>query len=451
MRFNIFLCSSLIVLLAAPAAHAYYEIEEFDDGFGGYSFSPARIGRSATDGWVTVTNDSEKAARNSVTGTKYTYYWKLTRELDLSQAADPELELKFHFKGHEYEYFRVQVGPEGARVNADFTTLHEETDGGDDPTTMVFDLSEYQGEIITLRLLLKKPYGVTESKIGLYIHHIGVNTTTTSEPPPPEPNLVAVGAFNCQVFGKTKMGKEDVPQIIVDTITRYDLLAFQEIRDSSGTAIETLFGMLDIQTGGEYAMVLSDRLGRTSSKEQYAYFYRPEKLTLLDSYHFDDGVEPDDDLFQREPFVAHFESVDQTFDFAVAVIHTSPDYALEEVGLLPDVVADIATVLAEEDVVVLGDFNASCNYVREDELPTLSLYTDPSYSWWIDDVTDTTVSSTTCAYDRIVTAGDLSQRVVPDSGAVFYYDQAFVLDETMARNVSDHYPVEIIMDIAAEI
>ncbi len=434
-------------LFAVVEARAYFELEEFDEDTGAWTMSPQKIGRSATPGWQNIGNDGEQALKASPTGTRYTYYWKLTRDLDLTQAVEPQLDVKFHFKGHEYEYFAVQIGPEGSTRNSQFHNLLQVTDATDDPEEMLLDLTAWAGERVTVRLVLKKPYNVVENKIGLYVHRVGVVTTYEEEPPPPEPNLVAVGAFNCQVFGKTKMSKDNVPGVILDTIERYDLMAFQEIRDASGDSIATLYADLDAQSGGAYDMVLSDRLGRTSSKEQYAYFYKPEKLTLLDSYHYDDGVEPDDDLFQREPFIVHFAETDGDVDFAVIVIHTSPDYAVEEVGLLHDVVADVEATWGETDVMVLGDFNASCNYVDLEDMAGIPLWTESSYTWWIPNDADTTVTTTTCAYDRIVTAGELSTYVVEDSAGVFFYDQAFVLDENLARQVSDHYPVEFTVDL----
>ena len=451
MRAHLTFVLATATLLFALDARAFYEMQEFEEGSGEWTMSPQMIGRSSTPGWQTITNDGEASLKASPTGTRYTYYWKLIRDLDLSQAEDPELEVKFHFKGHEYEYFAIQIGPEGATRNNQFSTMQQETEATGDPQEVYLDLTPWAGQRVRIRLLLKKPYNVVENKIGLYVHRIGVVTSVTSEPAPPEPNLVAVGAFNCQVFGRTKMGKENVPSVIVDTIMRYDLLAFQEIRDSSGTSVVDLVAQLDTESGSAYDMVISDRLGRTSSKEQYAYFYKPDKLTLLDSYHFEDGVEPDEDLFQREPFIARFQETGGDFDFAVVVIHTSPDYAVEEIGLLHDVVVDVDATWGEQDVFVLGDFNASCTYFDGDDLPGTALWTDPAYTWWIDHNVDTTVSTTNCAYDRIVTSGDLTSLVVQDTAGVFLYDQAFVLDEDLARQVSDHYPVEITVDLNAEL
>ena len=57
-------------------------------------------------------------------------------------------------------------------------------------------------------------------------------------------------------------------------------------------------------------MALSRRLGRSYSKEQYAYLYRPAKLTLLQVEVFNDVQ----DQFEREPYVALFQYKDGKYN-----------------------------------------------------------------------------------------------------------------------------------------
>lgn len=56
----------------------------------------------------------------------------------------------------------------------------------------------------------------------------------------------------------------------------------------------------------------------------------------------------------------------------------------------------------------------------------------PQYKWLVNDLADTTVSSTDCAYDRIVTLDDLGGRLVGSWGIDTSIDNT---------SVSDHYPV----------
>lgn len=435
----------LALLLVGGPAQAF-DVEEFDDGWGEWTFSPRKIGRSTKDGWAIVTNDGEKAARNTVTGTKYTYYWKLTRDLDLTQALDPELDVKLHFRGFNYDYAAIQIGPEGASKLSDFTTLLQWDEAMAGPEEHAIDLSAWAGQKVVVRALLRKPYGVTESKIGLYVHRIGVAVDADDDQAPPEPALLSVGAFNVQIFGVTKMGKPDVPDVLVDVTQRYDLLLVQEIRDKSETAIVELLEAINADAAEPYELALSDRLGRTWAKEQYAFLYRPDKLTVVDSYHYDDGVEPDEDLFEREPYIVQFETT-TGHTFAAVALHSAPDDAPEELDFLSDVVEDVAFQMEEEDILLLGDFNAGCRYLRPDELSGLALYNDPLVDWWIGEEADTTTTSTVCPYDRILTRGVVTDQTVPGSGGVFLFDQAFALSPTLTREVSDHYPVEVLLDL----
>lgn len=56
-------------------------------------------------------------------------------------------------------------------------------------------------------------------------------------------------------------------------------VAVQEVRDSSGTALPALLAAVNAD-GSDYAYIESERLGRTSSKEQYAYVYDQSTVEL---------------------------------------------------------------------------------------------------------------------------------------------------------------------------
>jgi len=99
-------------------------------------------------------------------------------------------------------------------------------------------------------------------------------------------DTISIASFNIQVFGKSKAGKPDVMEILAKIITQYDIVAIQEIRDKSGTAIQKLEAEVDA-LGIDYSTIIGPRLGRTSSKEQYAYMYRTATVKPGDSYTYD--------------------------------------------------------------------------------------------------------------------------------------------------------------------
>lgn len=58
-----------------------------------------------------------------------------------------------------------------------------------------------------------------------------------------------------------------------------------------------------------------------------------------------------------------------------------------------------------QNVMILGDLNADCNYVTIKGWRAVRLRSDPKFRWLIGDEQDTTVREKThCAYDRSVTA-----------------------------------------------
>ena len=49
---------------------------------------------------------------------------------------------------------------------------------------------------------------------------------------------------------------------------------------------------------------------------------------------------------------------------------------------------------------MMGDFNADCDYVSEDEFNKIPLWTDSRFKMLIPNDADSTVGDTDCAYDR---------------------------------------------------
>ncbi|KKL98891.1 hypothetical protein LCGC14_1819880 [marine sediment metagenome] len=119
-----------------------------------------------------------------------------------------------------------------------------------------------------------------------------------------------------------------------------------------------------------------------------------------DSNDIDDSIHLND-LFEREPFIAHFKIKSGGFDFVLINIHTKPDDAENEIGYLPDVIADVFPHLNEMDVICLGDFNADGSYFDEDTYTTI--FPSSQYNWLITNSIDTTVAASDNTYDRIVT------------------------------------------------
>ncbi|XP_067933905.1 deoxyribonuclease-1-like [Watersipora subatra] len=260
-----------------------------------------------------------------------------------------------------------------------------------------------------------------------------------------------IGAFNIQTLGRTKYGKEEVMVYIDLILRRYDIVLVQEIRDAAGNVIPGIRNRL-ASNGEEWEVVYSERLGRNSYKEQYAFYYRPDKITVESSYQYDDGVDDGTDAFSREPFgiLVNSDITGGLKKFGILGVHIAPNEAVEELNALVDVFTAAKENWGVDDVMIMGDFNADCTYVSDEEKEQLDLRTDNSYLWLIGDDVDTTVSSTDCAYDRIVLTGDLLKAAaITSSAQEWRFDNVFNVNATMTKAVSDHYPVEV--NIASDI
>ncbi|XP_014688666.1 deoxyribonuclease-1 [Equus asinus] len=255
-----------------------------------------------------------------------------------------------------------------------------------------------------------------------------------------------IAAFNIRTFGETKMSNDTLSNYIVQILNRYDIALIQEVRDSHLTAVGKLLDRLNQDDPNTYHFVVSEPLGRNSYKERYLFVFRPDQVSLLDSYQYNDGCEPcGNDTFSREPAIVKFSSpFTQVKEFAIVPLHAAPSDALAEIDSLYDVYLDAQQKWDMEDIMLMGDFNAGCSYVTSSQWPSIRLRRNPAFWWLIPDTADTTVKSTHCAYDRIVVAGTLLQEaVVPDSAVPFDFQAAYGLNDQTAEAISDHYPVEV--------
>ncbi|XP_071331160.1 deoxyribonuclease-1-like 1 [Trachinotus anak] len=261
-----------------------------------------------------------------------------------------------------------------------------------------------------------------------------------------------VCAFNLQHFGDSKSKKSDVMQTLSMIITRCDVCLLQEVRDSKGKAVPLLLTRLNsYDADHRYEAVASERLGRTESyQEQYVFVYRTDTVTVTGRYQYPDDRPGDVDAFSREPFVVRFKAPRTAIkEFVLIPQHTTPTNTTRELDALYDVLQDVKKMWKTENVILLGDFNADCGYLAKKNRKNVRLITEKSLVWLIEDDTDTTVrSSTSCAYDRIVVHGETFVRaIVPLSAKPFDFQTEYDLTEEQALEVSDHYPVEVLLKV----
>lgn len=227
-------------------------------------------------------------------------------------------------------------------------------------------------------------------------------------------NNFSIASWNLQVFGQSKASNETLLSYYANKLDDYDLFIVQEIRDASGTAIKKLAEKLPA-----YNYVISERAGKTNSKEQYAIFYN--NRTALVSVH--DWTTEKQDEFERPPLEATFNVNNWTF--TLYTIHTKPSNVSSELSNLEDLIGS-----PENDTIVLGDLNADGSYYDEDNIQHFI-----NWHWIITNDMDTTVATSNNTYDRII---------INDTTMNNYLSVGIMDDVTKSQ--SDHYLVYAIFN-----
>ncbi|MFO0900701.1 MAG: endonuclease/exonuclease/phosphatase family protein [Pirellulales bacterium] len=245
-------------------------------------------------------------------------------------------------------------------------------------------------------------------------------------------STISIASFNIQVFGTTKLAKPEVAERLAGVVRRFDVVAIQEVRSKDDSVLPQFLQRINAQ-GAAYNFVLGPRLGRTSSKEQYAIIYNTATIEL-DAPSVATFPDPND-LLHREPLAAHFHvrGVPNPFSFWLVDIHTDPDEVRGEVDALADVfLAMQNTASGEDDVILLGDLNASPRQLgRLGKLPGMTYAIG-------DNVPTNTRGDKT--YDNLLFDG---RRTVEYTGqwGVFNLQREFSISLDQALELSDHNPV----------
>jgi endonuclease/exonuclease/phosphatase family metal-dependent hydrolase len=244
---------------------------------------------------------------------------------------------------------------------------------------------------------------------------------------------IRLATFNIQVLGESKLDKPAVVDVLAETIRQFDLVAIQEVRATSQDIVPRLVDEVN-RDGARYDYVVGPRLGRTSSKEQYAYVFDSGTIEVdrTSVYTLDDP----DDLLHREPLVAGFRTrgpaEDEAFTFTLINIHTDPDETDQELDVLDDVFRAVREDgRGEDDVILLGDLN-----VDDAHLGQLGRVRD---LYWTVSGTPTNTRGTK-QYDNILFSARATTEHTGRSG-VFDLPQQFRLSQEQALEVSDHLPV----------
>jgi endonuclease/exonuclease/phosphatase family metal-dependent hydrolase len=246
-------------------------------------------------------------------------------------------------------------------------------------------------------------------------------------------DAITIASFNIQVFGTSKIEKPEVMDILTKVVRRLDLVAVQEIRSKDQDVIPRFIEMINAD-GSRYDYVIGPRLGRTSSKEQYAFLYNTARVELIpDSVY---TVPDPQDRLHREPLVARFRvrglAANEAFTFSLVNIHTDPDETDTELDALDDVFVSVQqNGSGEDDVILLGDLNV-------DEYHLGELGRLPNVVPVISDMMTNTRGNR--AYDNFVLDRTSTVEYTGRHG-VWNLQGEFNLNMEQTLNVSDHLPI----------
>ncbi|MCC9600221.1 endonuclease/exonuclease/phosphatase family protein [Stieleria sp. JC731] len=260
---------------------------------------------------------------------------------------------------------------------------------------------------------------------------------------------ILLATFNIENFGTKKSDTRlnehgvDVMGTLAQIISRFDLVAVQEIRGKDGAALQKLIDLLN-QSGGAFSAVISEPIGNEARQECYAFVYNRTRIRFVPGSAY--VVLDSGDRMYREPMVASFQTVlpagsDQIpFQFTAINVHTDPDKVDpddqdSEINILASVfhrVRDFEFKLRmEEDFILMGDLN-----VDPDHLGQLSQI-NGMISLAGDIKTNVSRSKTN---DHILIDRNVTAEYAGRTGVVSFTEDLSLSPE-QADSISDHLPL----------
>jgi len=246
-------------------------------------------------------------------------------------------------------------------------------------------------------------------------------------------DAITICSFNIQVFGESKIAKHEVVDVLTKVVRNFDIVAVQEVRAKSDSVIPQFLSAINAD-GSRYQFVIGPRLGRTVSKEQYTFIYDSTRIEVDPSSV---GTSPNPgDRLHRPPLHARFRvranPPESGFSFWLVDTHTDPDEVSTEVNALADVFMEMKALRPDEDdVILLGDFNAGPPQFGK-------IKQIPGVGWAVSNATTNTRRNKT--YDNLV----FDQRSTTEytgRWGVLDLQNTFGLSLSKALEVSDHNPV----------
>lgn len=255
----------------------------------------------------------------------------------------------------------------------------------------------------------------------------------------PGSGTIKIGSFNIQIFGKSKLNHRDpaVMQTILNLVSRYDVVAIQELRAEDQETLPRFMQMLNSQRK-HFDSVIGERLGRSDSKEQYVYVFNTDTIEI-DPNTTRTSINPDNRI-HRPPLVACFRAKQapplQAFTFTLVNIHTDPDDVASELNALTTVLDAVRNDgRKEDDIILLGDLNAG-------DINKSNRRLDPLTRYGLTPIVNgvPTMTKANVANDNMMISRNDTAEFTGAWGVVDYASE-FKLSERQALDISDHRPI----------
>jgi endonuclease/exonuclease/phosphatase family metal-dependent hydrolase len=247
---------------------------------------------------------------------------------------------------------------------------------------------------------------------------------------------IKIASFNTLHLG---WGSTKTLEIVATILAQYDVIALQEVM-KKGT-LEALADILDSLTSVSWNLVVSEKLGRSSYKESYAFVWRSDRVEKIANSEF--VVQDVEDDFSREPYVATFRS--GNFDFTLICAHFIYGRSKQDRREEAEAMARVFQAVqdqdpAENDILLLGDFNlpsTDWGWARIKDIDNMI--------WLLDPPAKTSIGHTGMSdlYDNIWFQSDYVNEYTGEGEAYEFMHEFFEDDkfEKARTYVSDHVPV----------
>lgn len=249
----------------------------------------------------------------------------------------------------------------------------------------------------------------------------------------PQKDSIRIASFNIQVFGDKKAGQPDIMATLGAIVREFEIVAIQEIRSKDATMLTRFLDEIN-SSGRNFRYVISERLGRSHHREQYAFIFDTDVIQLDGAQSY--TIHDPDDLLRREPLVAWFRTrnvnAEKAFTFTLVNLHLDSRTPARELAHLNQIFRVIRNDgRGEDDVIIVGDFNLSNEQMSDTN----------SRSGLVGLISNTpTNTRNSKQYDNVIIDRQATTEFTGRAG-VFDFLKTYNLSMEDALRVSDHLPV----------